>query len=65
MITVNGEGLLWQEGMTVRDIIRAKNYTFPLLAVWIDDRPVPREAFDETTVPDGATVQVIHMISGG
>ncbi len=65
MITVNGEGLAWQEGLTVRDIIGIKRFTFPLLAVWIDDSPVPRDAFDSTTVPDGATVQIIHMISGG
>ena len=36
-----------------------------MLAVWIDDSPVPRDAFDMTVVPDGATVQIIHMISGG
>lgn len=65
MITVNGEGLDWHEGMTVRDIIRARKFTFPMLAVWVDDSPVPRDAFDMTVVPDGATVQIIHMISGG
>jgi len=49
----------------VRDIIDAKRYVFPLLAVWIDSVPVPRDDFDITEVPDNANVQIIHMISGG
>ena len=65
MITVNGEGLAWREGLTVRDVIGIRKFTFPLLAVWIDDRPVPRDAFDSTEVPAGAPVQITHMISGG
>ncbi|MFP4482923.1 MAG: sulfur carrier protein ThiS [Thermovirgaceae bacterium] len=65
MITVNAESMEWEEGMTVQDIIERKKYTFPLLAVWINESPVPRDEFDSTPVPDGANVQVIHMISGG
>jgi len=65
MITVNGEPMEWEEGVTVKDIIARKKYIFPLLAVWINDSPVPRESFDSTKVPDGAKVQIIHMISGG
>lgn len=65
MITVNAEPMEWEEGMTVQDVVERKKYTFPLLAVWIDDSPVPRDEFATTTVPDGSKVQVIHMISGG
>jgi sulfur carrier protein len=65
MITVNGEPMEWEEGMTVQDIIERKKYTFPLLAVWINEAPVPRDDFGSTTVPDESKVQVIHMISGG
>ncbi len=65
MITVNGEPMEWKRGITVRDIIDAKRYVFPLLAVWIDSVPVPRDDFDITEVPDNANVQIIHMISGG
>ncbi|MBO8153338.1 sulfur carrier protein ThiS [Thermovirga sp.] len=65
MITVNGEPMEWEVGLTVKDIITRKKYTFPLLAVWINDSPVPRDDFNSTKVPDGAKVQIIHMISGG
>jgi sulfur carrier protein len=55
----------WHPGMTVREILDAKRYTFPMIAVWINGTPVPRDRFDETEVPDGANVQVVHMIGGG
>ena len=64
-ITVNGDPLPWREGMTVRDVLKAKNCTFRMLAVWVDDRPVERDRFDAAQVAEGAKVQVLHMISGG
>jgi sulfur carrier protein len=66
MITVNGEEFVWREGITVQDILDAKNYTFRMLSVWINGESVQkRDAYAETLVPDGAEVEVIHMISGG
>lgn len=65
MINVNSEPLEWYEGMTVRDAMKARRYTFPRIAVWINDRPIPKQDFETEVIPDGATVQIIHMISGG
>ncbi len=65
MINVNNDPLEWFEGMTVRDAIRARKYTFPRIAVWINDKPIAREDFDTAVIPDEANVQIIHMISGG
>ncbi len=65
MINVNGEPLQWFPDMTVRDAIRKKNYVFPLLVVRIDGRLVSREDYDSARIPDGARVDIIHLISGG
>lgn len=65
MITVNGDAFPWQEGITVQKIIDARRFTFRMLAVWVDDVPIPREHFGTYPVNDGARVQVLHMISGG
>ncbi len=65
MITVNGNLLEWHEGMTVRDILTAKNYTFRMLVTKINGELVKRSDYDTATVPDGADVKVIHLISGG
>ncbi len=65
MITVNNEPLEWHDGMTVADILKIRNYIFRMLAVQVNGELVPRKAYGTTIVPDGAEVQVIHMISGG
>ena len=65
MITVNEEPLDWHEGMTVRDVLRARNYRFPMLVIHVDDTLVPKKDYDTATIPDGAVVKVIHLISGG
>lgn len=65
MITVNGDKLPWHEGMTVRDILTAKKYTFRMLVVRINGAVVPKSGFDTALVPEGAEVDVIHLISGG
>lgn len=64
-IVVNGDPLDWRDGMTVRDVLKAKNYIFPLLIVTVDERLVPRGSYDVALVPDGADVKVVHLISGG
>ena len=65
MIQVNGDPLEWSPGLTVRGVIQARNYKFPLLVVTVDGQRVDRPAYETTQVPDGAVVQVIHLLSGG
>jgi sulfur carrier protein len=65
LITVNGDPLQWSPGKTVRDVIRERNFRFPLLIVRIDGRLVPRGSYDDTEIPDGAEVDIIHLMSGG
>ncbi|GLH75009.1 thiamine biosynthesis protein ThiS [Geothrix limicola] len=65
MIVVNEEPLEWHPGMTVRDVLRAKNYRFPMLVIHVDDALIQKKDYDTASVPDGAVVKVIHLISGG
>jgi sulfur carrier protein len=65
MITVNGEQMDWRAGMTIADILKARNYIFRMIAVQVNDELIKRGTYDKEIVPDGADVQVIHMISGG
>jgi len=64
-LVVNGDPLDWFEGMTVRDVLRAKNYVFKLIIVTVNGALVPRGSYDEAPVPAGADVKVVHLISGG
>jgi sulfur carrier protein len=65
VVTVNGQPLDYRDGMSVADVLKARNYIFRMLAVSVNGQFVPRKAYATTIVPDGADVQVIHMISGG
>jgi len=65
MIQVNGDPLAWTPGLTVRGVLQARKYIFPMLIVTIGDRRVERADYDTEPVPDGAVVQVIHLLSGG
>ncbi|HNX51022.1 MAG TPA: sulfur carrier protein ThiS [Thermoanaerobaculaceae bacterium] len=65
MIRVNGDSMEWHGGMTVRDVLVARNYKFPLIIVTINSHLVRREAYDATVVPDEANVRVVHLMSGG
>ncbi len=64
-ITVNDEPHPWREGLTVADLLRERNYVFPLLVVSVDGVHVPRDAYARTTVPAGAVVVATHLVSGG
>ena len=65
MLQVNGEPLEWRDGMTVRDVLKARNFIFPLLIVTVDGGLVQRKDYDHTKVQDGANIRVVHLMSGG
>jgi sulfur carrier protein len=65
MINVNGVPLTWHSGMTVAEILKIRNYIFRMIAVQVNGDLVRRGTYESAVVPDGADVQVIHMISGG
>jgi len=65
MILVNEEPLQWHAGMTVREVLKARNYRFPMLVIHVNDALVQPKQYDTTTIPDEAVVKVIHLISGG
>ena len=65
MIQVNGDPLAWTPGLTVRGVLQAKKYKFPLVIVTIDERRVERADYETELIPDGSVVQVMHLLSGG
>jgi len=66
MLKVNDKlEIAWQEGMTVRDLLRVCRFTFPLINVTVNGRLVRKDEYDSFKLPDGADVRVIHLISGG
>lgn len=66
MITVNSEDMAWQEGMTVQDVLDARNYNYSRIIVWLNDEIVEdKSSYCKIKVTDGSQLQVIHLFAGG
>ena len=65
MITVNGNELEGEDGLTVQGVLERMKYTSHLILVKIDGEVVPGKEFGTAEVPDGAEVEAIHLVGGG
>ena len=65
MIRVNDEPADHEFGMTVATLLRDRGYATAMVAVWIDDEIVRRDAYETTPVQDGASVEIVLMAAGG
>ena len=64
-IVVNKQARDWVEGETVAQLLLRMKYTYPLVAVKLDGRLVPKSDYPKQTIPDNSTVEVLHLMSGG
>ena len=65
-ITVNKRTeLSWRANMTIQEVIRTMNYTFPHIIVSINGVLVHHDTYQETLVPQDADVRIVHLIAGG
>jgi sulfur carrier protein len=51
--------------MSISDLLLYKKFSFRLLAIRINDKPVKRDEYASALIRNGDKVDVIHMISGG
>jgi len=65
MITVNGNQVEWEEGLTISQLLKKMNFTFHMLVIKINGTLIKKDSYETAVVPDGADVSVIHLISGG
>lgn len=54
-----------KETMTISELLEYKRFTFKMLVVKVNGKPIRKEDYDSTYIHDGDEVQVIHLISGG
>jgi len=64
-ITVNGNKVEWDDGMTITRLLQKMNYTFKMLVIKLNGTLIKKDQYSETYVPEGAEVAIIHLISGG
>lgn len=54
-----------KETMTISELLDYKRFTFKMIVVKVNGKPIPKEDYQTTYIHDGDEVQVIHLISGG
>ncbi len=65
LIVNHTEEQLPVDSMTVRELLAAKRWTFPLIIVKINGRLVERSRYDTERLSDGDAIEVYHLVSGG
>lgn len=65
MIVVNGEPSALAPGLTVQELVEALGAPERGVAVAVDAEVVPRSAWGEVVVGDGAHVEVLTAVQGG
>ena len=64
-ITVNGESSCLQDGLTVAGLLVELNIKTDRVAVELNRDIVPRTSFDQQTLSDGDSVEVVTLVGGG
>ena len=65
MVRASGKDLTWREGMTVADVLAALGENYPCAVVRIGEHIVTAPNFSSVSVPDGAEILLLHLVSGG
>jgi sulfur carrier protein len=65
MIKVNGEDHPWHQNLSITQLLKEKNYVFPMIIVQINGVHVHEEQYPAAMVNDGDDVAVIHLLTGG
>ncbi len=65
-IRLNGEHASFcGDALSVRDILAAKNWSFPLIVVRVNGILAARDEWANVMVRDGDDVDALHLVSGG
>jgi thiamine biosynthesis protein ThiS len=65
VITLDGEQMPWQCGMTVSHLLQEIADNHPYAVIKVNGRYVSRPSFDTHVIPDDAEIYLIPMIAGG
>lgn len=65
MIKVNTEAFPWHPGMTVRNLLDEKLFTFRHIIVRVNGEYVPEEDYETQRIQDEDDVFVLHPMAGG
>jgi len=54
-----------REEISVDQLLKLKNFTFPMIIIKINGNLIRKENYRETVIREGDNVTALHLISGG
>ena len=54
-----------KEEVSVDQMLKLKNFTFPMIVIKINGKLVRKENYSDTLIREGDNVTALHLISGG
>ncbi|GAB4455677.1 MAG: sulfur carrier protein ThiS [Bacteroidales bacterium] len=54
-----------RESLTINELLDYKRFTFKMIVVKVNGKPINKNDYATTYLNDGDNIQVIHLISGG
>lgn len=64
-VTVNGDTLELDSGITVAGLLLKLNITSQAIAVELDREIIDKDKFDETELKPGSVVEIVQFMGGG
>jgi len=64
-ILLNGEPEQVEDGLTVAELLRKREYDATRVAVAVNEEFLPREKYAATAINDGDAVEVVAPLQGG
>lgn len=66
-ITLNNriETLVGYDQISVSELLVLRNFSYKLLVVQVNDKPIKKEDFEQTLIRAGDKVAVLHLMAGG
>jgi thiamine biosynthesis protein ThiS len=61
----NNQFILEGDSLSVRGVLAARGWSFPLIVVKVNGCLVPRPSWDSFIVRDGDEMDAMHLVSGG
>jgi len=65
IILNNKEEAFEGDQLTINELLQAKNFTFKMLVIKVNNQIVKKTEYDSAVVKNGDDVMVLHLISGG
>jgi thiamine biosynthesis protein ThiS len=64
-VTINGESKVFPSGTTLRQAVNALELAPERVAIELDRTIVKRDLWDDTTIRDGAQIEIVMFVGGG